>query len=320
MNLRDIYYTVKPVVPRGMQIFLRRNRALWKRTFYRHKWPIDENAGSVPRGWRGWPEGKQFGVVLTHDVDSARGQERCGELMNFEVEMGFRSSFNFVPEGYSVSGKLRDMIGNSGFEVGIHGLNHDGKLYRSRKIFEERAQRINEYAREWNVVGFRSPAMHHNLEWLLELNMEYDASTFDTDPFEPQSDGIGTIFPFWVPGNGYRNGYVELPYTLPQDFTLFVLLRERSIDIWKRKLEWVAKCGGMALVNTHPCYMHLGGSRQRADEYPVRYYLELLKHMKDEYEGLYWHGLPREVARFIGSWAPSHVSRSRLGIAASSPK
>jgi hypothetical protein len=24
-------------------------------------------------------------------------------------------------------------------------------------------------------------------------------STFDTDPFEPQPDGMGTIFPFWVP-------------------------------------------------------------------------------------------------------------------------
>ena len=31
------------------------------------------------------------------------------------------------------------------------------------------------------------------------LNIAYDASTFDTDPFEPQPDGVNTIFPFWVP-------------------------------------------------------------------------------------------------------------------------
>ena len=42
--------------------------------------------------------------------------------------------------------------------------------------------------------------MQHNLQWLHALNAEYDSSTFDTDPFEPEPDGVGTIFPFWVPG------------------------------------------------------------------------------------------------------------------------
>ena len=60
--------------------------------------------------------------------------------------------------------------------------------------------------REWNAVGFRSGFMHHNLDWLHDLEVSYDSSTFDTDPFEPQPDGANTIFPFWVPGpNG---GYV----------------------------------------------------------------------------------------------------------------
>jgi peptidoglycan/xylan/chitin deacetylase (PgdA/CDA1 family) len=319
MNLLDIYYVIKPALPRRMQIFFRSKRALWKQRYCKEKWPIDENAGDVPQGWRGWPNGKQFALVLTHDVESALGLEKCVELMNVEVNLGFRSSFNFVPERYSVSRELRDKMTNSGFEVGIHGLKHDGKLYRSRKIFGERARRINEYAKEWNVVGFRSPAMHHNLEWLLELNIEYDASTFDTDPFEPQSDGIGTIFPVWVPGNECSDGYVELPYTLPQDFTLFVLLREGSIDIWKKKLEWIANRGGMALVNTHPCYMHFGGSRQRVDEYPVQYYVEFLRHIKHEYGGFYWHVLPRQVARFWETWA-ENSSGSKRGIESSRPQ
>jgi hypothetical protein len=41
--------------------------------------------------------------------------------------------------------------------------------------------------------------MLRNLDWLGDLNIQYDGSTFDTDPFEPQPDGAGTIFPFWVP-------------------------------------------------------------------------------------------------------------------------
>ena len=60
-------------------------------------------------------------------------------------------------------------------------------------------QRINHYAREWGVAGFRSGFMLPNLDWLHELDVQYDASTFDTDPFEPQPNGGNTIFPFWVP-------------------------------------------------------------------------------------------------------------------------
>ena len=194
-----------------------------------------------------------------------------------------------------------------GSDAGVHGLNHDGKLYKSRKVFQERAIKINAYLKDWGAVGFRSPAMHHNLEWLHELDIEYDASTFDTDPFEPQLDGVGTIFPFWVPGSFDGKGYVELPYTLPQDFTLFVLMREKNIDIWKRKLDWIAEHGGMALVNTHPDYMHFGAGKPGLEEYPVRYYKEFLEYVKERYEGQYWHVLPKEMARF---WVSDVVKNS----------
>jgi hypothetical protein len=130
--------------------------------------------------------------------------------------------------------------------------------------------------------------------------VEYDCSTFDTDPFEPEPDGAGTAFPFWVPGpNG--SGYVELPYSLAQDFTMFVLLREQSIDIWKRKLDWVVAHGGMALLNTHPDYMAFDGKPAR-DEYLVSRYEEFLHYARKRYEGLYWTATPREVARhYCGS-------------------
>jgi hypothetical protein len=152
--------------------------------------------------------------------------------------------------------------------------------------------------KEWGAVGFRSPSMHHNLEWIHELNIEYDASTFDTDPFEPQSDGVGTIFPFWVSKDDTEDGYVELPYTLPQDFTLFILMKEKNIDIWKEKLDWVAEHGGMVLVNTHPDYMNFSCGKLGIEEYPADYYKELLEYIRDRYEGQYLHVLPREIARF----------------------
>jgi peptidoglycan/xylan/chitin deacetylase (PgdA/CDA1 family) len=219
-------------------------------------------------------------------------------LMEIEEKSGFRSSFNFVPADYQVAPKLLGKLTVNGFEVGVHGWTHDGSLYKSREIFLEQARGINERLREWGAVGFRSPAMHHNLDWLRDLDIEYDLSTFDTDPFEPQSDGVGTIFPFRVEGRGSRKGYMEMPYTLVQDFTLFILLREKTADVWKRKLDWIADSGGMALLNTHPDYMNFNGTKCGREEYPCGYYEEFLDYVKARYEGEYWHALPRDVARY----------------------
>lgn len=277
---------------------MRRKIVSFKRLLYSHIWPIDPKSATPPERWSGWPEQKRFAMVLTHDVDTAKGHDRCRQLIELEKGLGFRSSFNFVPERYNVSPELRHYINKNGFEVGLHGLKHDGRLYYSKKIFQKRAIRINQYLKEWEAVGFRSPAMHSNLDWIHDLNVEYDASTFDTDPFEPQADGVGTIFPFCVRADTNPRGYVELPYTLPQDFTLFVLMKERSVDIWKRKLDWIVEQGGMALMLTHPDYINFDGNKLGMEEYPAEYYVEFLEHVKTKFQGLYWHVLPRHMARF----------------------
>jgi len=295
------YYCLRPFIPRAAQLWLRRIVIRSRLGRYKSVWPIDPSSKDVLEGWGGWPGDKRFALVLTHDVDTLRGQNKCRQLMAIEQNLGFKSSFNFVPERYSPDPGLHRLLKENGFEVGVHGLNHDGRLYESRQTFMQRAARINEYLKEWSAVGFRSPAMHHNLEWIHHLNIEYDASTFDTDPFEPQPDGAGTIFPFRVPGIDGRPGYVELPYTLPQDFTLFVLMREKSIDIWKRKLDWLAEHGGLALVNTHPDYMAFDGGKPGLEEYSVELYVELLEYVREKYEGEFWHGVAREVAEWVRS-------------------
>ncbi|MFH2044611.1 MAG: GNAT family N-acetyltransferase [Pseudomonadota bacterium] len=309
---------------------------------YKDVWPIDEKAAKLPEGFTGWPDGKKFALVLTHDVENAKGHDNCKKLAEVDESFGFRSSFNFVAKDYPVSPKLRQYLNELGFEVAIHGLHHDKNPFRSKEVFQEQAVEINNHLKEWNAVGFRCPSMYHDLEMLHELNIEYDASTFDTDPFEPQPDGLGTIFPFWVSGNsnqhwrplknaqfcsgsrkveipttgihevecepdeeigekgalcnGFR-GYIELPYTLPQDFLLYVLMKEKNIEIWKKKLDWIADKGGMALFITHPNYISFNGNLTY-EEFPVKYYAEFLEYIKSKYEGQYWHALPREVSRF----------------------
>jgi hypothetical protein len=312
MIARRVYYAIKPYV--GWHLRLAFRRWLAKRTlrYAEGVWPVLESAGRPPEGWPGWPGGKKFAFVLTHDVEGQRGLDRVKQLAEIEMELGFRSSFNLIPEGeYLASKDLRDWLPRRGFEVGVHDLHHDGTLFRSHKDFCRQAPRINYYLKDWGAVGFRAAFMFHDLDWIRELDVEYDASTFDTDPFEPQPDNVGTIFPFWVEAKDGRPGYVELPYTLVQDSTLFLLLQERTADIWKRKVDWIAQRGGMALVNVHPDYLSVNEQPSSAQEFPLARYVDLLTYIRRRYAGVYWNSLPRDLARWFRS---QRASVSRLAL------
>jgi glycosyltransferase involved in cell wall biosynthesis/peptidoglycan/xylan/chitin deacetylase (PgdA/CDA1 family) len=303
MFLGQYFSFLKPFIPRPLQIFIRRKLVNWKLQSCGDRWPIDKTAAKPPENWQGWPEGKKFALVLTHDVEAEKGVQKCQELMAIDEQMGFKSAFNFVATDYNVPAGLLNKIKDRGFEVGVHGIKHKSNIYRSKKIFSEQAEQINQYMKQWEAVGFRSPSMFHNLDYNHALNIEYDASTFDTDPFEPQSDGAGTIFPFWVSGNSSQKGYVELPYTLPQDFLLFILMQEKGIDLWKTKLDWIAKHGGMALFITHPDYMNFDGKKLGNEEYSSQYYQMFLEYINTKYKGQFWNALPRDMARF---WAKKY--------------
>lgn len=293
-------------IPRNVQIAARQWIAKRILARSRNTWPIDESTGSQPPGWNGWPDKKKFGLLLTHDVDTEHGLKRCRLLMDMEEQLGFRSAFYFVPRGrYEAPPELLAEMVERGFEVGVHGLYHDWWTFLSRRVFERRAPHIRHYMRQWGAVGFRAPSMVKNLDWIRELGVEYDASTFDTDPFEPTPQGAGTIFPFWVDGVNGRPGYVEIPYTFPQDLTLFVLLQEKDTAIWQKKLRWLVQKGGLAVIDTHPDYMHVGDGGMRCDEYPVSHYRTFLEHIRTHYSDAYWHVLPKKMARHFLTCSPT---------------
>jgi len=318
MLTRSLYYRLKPFMPSRFRLALRRlrvRRILGKSAGY---WPIHEGSGRTPEGWPGWPDGKQFAFVLSHDVEGARGLSRCRQLAEIEMEYGFRSSFNFIPKGeYDAPQELLEWLRRNGFEIGVHDLFHDGNLFRSKQSFARHAEAINHQLAAWGAVGFRAGFMLHELDWLHALNLEYDSSTFDVDPFEPQADGVETIFPFWIPepdpkvdapacegsapggGGNKERGYVEMPYTLVQDYNLFVVLQQSTTQMWERKLEWIARHGGMAFLNTHPDYMAFGGGHPGTYEFPVEHYAGFLRRVSQGYGGSYFHDLPRVVARHV---------------------
>ncbi len=142
------------------------------------------------------------------------------------------------------------------------------------------APAINRALAEFGAVGFRAPMVHRNLAWLQSLDIDYDASCFDVDPFQAMPGGVGGVWPF-VAGR-----FVELPYTLPQDHILFIALGESNGRRWTEKLAYLERLCGMALVITHPDYLD---SPERIDVY--RRFLVQLREID-----LAWNALPREVA------------------------
>jgi hypothetical protein len=305
---KRIYYNmVRPVLPASFRPLLRRLLLAPQKEQMPIDWPIEdryvrfqfemlrhllENSGHDCATHVGlWPEAKRHALVLTHDVESARGYGFVREVMELEERYGFRSSFNFVPEDYHVEPSLIGEMRERGFEVGVHGLKHDGSLFQSRRGFQTRALKINDYLKQWDAVGFRAPFTHRNPDWMQALDIEYDCSFFDTDPFETIPGGTMSIWPFMI------GHFVELPYTLPQDHTLIATLGESSPRLWLEKVEFIEEHCGLAMMITHPDYLR--------DPLYMRIYEEFLAAMRTRTG--YWHALPRTVAR----WWRSRLASGR---------
>jgi hypothetical protein len=307
------YYRVRPALPRPVQISARRafSRIQARRAFPR--WPVETSlhdlldrllteAASLagePVPWIApWPQGRDWTLVLTHDVERSGGYENIDILAEVETETGFRSSWNLVPErDYEVSDVDVQRLWGDGFEVGVHGLRHDGRDLESAATVAERLPKIREYAERWGAVGFRSPATHRDWDLMPRLGFEYDSSYPDTDPFEPMGGGCCSWWPYFI------DDLVELPITLTQDHTAFVILRRGDESLWVEKTEFLRDRGGLAVLITHPDYM-LSGER-------VESYRRFLERYAEDPSA--WRALPRDVAAWWRRRAATVVERSAGG-------
>jgi hypothetical protein len=289
------YYRVRPVLPRAAQLSMRRlfSRVQRRRAFPR--WPVepalhdlyallfryvaciaDEPIPSIAP----WPSGYTWALVLTHDVETSVGYRNMNLLQEIELRTGHRSSWNFVPKRYRVEDALVRELTEQGFEVGVHGLLHDGRDLASEEMVIRRSPEMRAYAERWRARGFRSPATHRQWDLMPMLGFDYDSSYPDTDPFEPQAGGCCTWLPY------FNRELVELPITLTQDHTLFVILRERSEKMWIEKANYLRAREGMALLITHPDYM--------LDPVSLAAYEGFLGAFVDD--ARVWRALPRDVS------------------------
>lgn len=293
---KRVYYQLKPLLPRPLIKKMRQIYGKQEDDTLSLNWPIEDR---YPRFlWEAmrqlilltgkerikfqnfWRDSAKYAFVLTHDIETAKGQTFVHRIAELEADLGFRSSFNFVPERYPLDRKLIQDLKDKGFEVGVHGLKHDGKLFFSRKKFDRRVKKINGYLKQFQAVGFRTPLTHRNPHWMQALEIEYDLSFFDTDPFESIPGGTMSIYPFMI------GRFIELPYTLPQDYTLVEVLNDKTPNLWLDKVEMIEKYHGMVLLNSHPDYL--------IDKENWNVYENFLISMKEKTG--YWHTIPQEVA------------------------
>jgi hypothetical protein len=305
------YYRLRPLLPRAVQIALRRQLARVQARTSFPRWPVEtaahdlydlvlgllQDVAGEPVPWLApWPQPYRWALVLTHDVELQEGCDNVGLLRDVELAHGFRSAWNFVPRRYDTPDETVSDLKDQGFEVGVHGLYHDGRDLESRELLLERLPAMHEAARRWGATGFRAPATHRGWDLMPLLDFDHDSSYLDTDPFEPQGGGSCTWWPFPI------GDLVELPITLLMDHTLFVILR-RGESVWTDKARFLRDQGGMALLITHPDYMI---DPERLDVYD-RF---LAAFAADE---TMWRALPRDVAAWWRRRAASSVERDGDG-------
>jgi hypothetical protein len=311
--LPKLYYPIKPFISRKIQLRLRRFLVAISLKKHKNVWPINQNASKKPDWFKGWPDGKRFALIITHDVEKSGGLEKLDDLLSIDEKYSIRSCVGLVPELYPHPMELFDRLHKRDKEVYVHDLNHDGKLFSNYATFHKRAVQINKYIRDWKVKGFRAGAMHHNLNWIGELNIDYDMSTFDTDPFEPMPDGVGSIFPFVTTSPLTSKCYVEIPYTLPQDIMMLILHPKRSINLWIEKLDWIVEHNGMVSLNVHPDYIAFTEKTSLIDTYPAAKYDDFLSHICKRFGTTFWNPHPSEMSRFILKTTQEYVLSLQLG-------
>jgi hypothetical protein len=300
--VREVYYELRPFLPDSLRRRLQRTYFRGCRRLPFPRWPVDtsvertlerilllsmktRNLERVPFIWF-WPNGAPAAAIVTHDVETVAGLGFVPQLLDIDDDVDIKTSFQLVPEErYPVPRGLLDQIRRRQCEVNVHGFNHDGNLFRDRKTFLKQSREINRYLKDFGAEGFRSACMYRNVDWYHELDMSYDMSVPNVAHLEPQRGGCCTVFPYFI-GN-----ILELPLTCIQDYSLFHILGEYSIDLWKRQIELIMARHGLISFIVHPDYIR--------QEKALSVYKDLLAYASDlRTQKNVWVARPGEVNRW----------------------
>ena len=300
--VRKLYYLARPLLSVPLRKHLQRlYLGDWEKIPFPH-WPVDftveniheqllalsmksRNVSQIPFIWF-WPKGALSCTAVTHDVESILGWDFCPQLMDLDDSFGIKSSFQVIPEErYPVQQERLLAMKERGFELNVHDLNHDGNLMTDKDEFLRRAPEINRHGKTFGALGFRSAVLYRNIDWHYALDFSYDMSIPNVAHLDPQRGGCCTVFPF------FNGNILELPVTMSQDYSLFNILKDYSIDLWKRQISLIRQRHGLMQMIVHPDYI--------MEEPARRVYAELLGYLADLRDrGETWIALPAEVDKW----------------------
>jgi hypothetical protein len=316
-SARRAYGHIRPFLPVSLRRWLQRLHVRSWRDIQFPNWPVDRSvdrifekllvlslkilrAPAIPFIWF-WPEGYSSCAIVTHDVEAAEGRNFCSQLMTLDDRRGIKSAFQIVPEErYEVSPAFLQEFRDRGFEVNVHDLNHDGNLFVDREEFLRRVARINEYGRLYGSSGFRSGVLYRNPDWYEALDFSYDMSIPNVAHLEAQRGGCCTVMPFFI------GKMLELPLTTSQDYALFHLLGDHSLDLWMRQIRIITEGHGLVSCIAHPDYIIEKHARRTYESL-----LDFLVHLRSQTS--LWLTLPREVDRWWRERAAMRLVRQGDG-------
>ena len=132
------------------------------------------------------------------------------------------------------------------------------------------------------ATGFRAAILYRNLDWLPELEFSYDMSVPNVAHLDPQSGGCCTLFPYFI------GKTLEIPVTTTQDYSLFNIIGEYTLDLWKEQAGLILGKHGLMNFIVHPDYI--------VDKKPRLTYRELLAYLSElRAKQNVWIPLPHQV-------------------------
>lgn len=321
--LAQIYYFLRPLLAVGIRRYLQQIHLRGWQNVPFPRWPVDTSVDSlqqellllslrcsgrtqIPFVWF-WPEGASSCAIMTHDVETAKGRDYCHTLMDIDDSFGIKASFQVIPEErYTVTSEFLNSIRERGFEVVVHDLNHDGRLYQYHDRFLQRAAKINSYAKAFRADGFRAGVLYRRQQWYEALDFAFDMSVPNVAHLDPQRGGCCTVMPYFI------GKMLELPVTTTQDYTLFNILGDYSIDLWKQQTRLIMANHGLMSFIIHPDYV--GQPRERL------VFEALLGHVASLRDGSgVWVATPGEVNRWWRQRAQMKIVQDRSNLKIEGP-
>ena len=259
------YYGVRPLLPRSTQIALRTAVQPYSGAFPLPAVADRDGAARplrralrAPRGpcRRAGPVARTVAGGRTPGRSCSHTTSRRRSATTTSISCATSSSSTGIARpGTSFRAAIRSRTrssrssGERGFEVGVHGLYHDGRDLESRATLEERLPAMRACGRALGCrrvpLAGHAPLLGADAAARLRLRLVVSGHG-------PVRAAGAAAAAAWLPF--FNEDLVELPITLPQDHTAVRDPAPRDESIWLEKASFIKSRGGMALLITHPDY------------------------------------------------------------------